>query len=158
MAELSAKFLILLCPTALPCRWVWSHGGAQAQTLQSLREPRGSSTFLRCVLLLCSSQPALLNGVCVKGWSWELLPFCPSQFAPSRAGLQAFCWVCKREWGQWGICSLLFRLTCSPSLQKWLTKLLNSWVCSLESSRGVIIRPREKAGNKLEWKCILSAS
>lgn len=64
MAELSAKDLILLCPTALPGQWVWTHSGAQAQTLQSLQEPRGSSTLFE-VSMLCSSQPALLNSVCV---------------------------------------------------------------------------------------------
>lgn len=150
MAELSAKDLILLCPTALPCWWVWSHGGAQDQNLQSLQEPRGSSTLLRYYCSAPESRAEQCVCLCVKGWNWKLLPFCPSQFVPSRAG-KYFAEYAAREWGQWGISSLLFRLTCSPSLQQWLTKFLS---CRLESSSGVTPRPRGKAG----VKSILSAS
>lgn len=148
MAELSAKDLILLCPTALPCWWVWSHGGAQDQNLQSLQESRGSSTLLRYYCSAPESRAEQCVCLCVKGWNWKLLPFCPSQFVPSRAG-KYFPEYAAREWGQWGISSLLFRLTCSPSFQQWLTKFLS---CRLESSSGVTPRPRGKAGNKLEWR------
>lgn len=133
--------------------------GHRSRPCKAYRSPGPAEPCLRCVLLLCCSQPALLNSVCVwRDGAGSCFPSVLPSLFPAGLVCNHFAEYAAREWEQWGISSLLFRLTCSPSLQEWLAKLLSSWLCSLESSRGIITGPRRQAGNKLEWKWILSAS
>lgn len=89
---------------------------------RAYRSPGAAAPCLRCVLMLCSSQTALLNSVYVgRDGAESCFPSVLPSLSPAGLVCNYFAEYAARQWRHWGISSLLFRLTCSPSLQQWLT-------------------------------------